>query len=164
MTRTAGELLKELRGARSQRSIADMLGVTPQAVSEWERDKSMPGRATAKALDDLLGAEGQLVAAFNDAAFESFIPRASVAVKLPEELNEVLDGVRSTLDAVRELQAVVDRLSAEVQELRRQGPRPSPGGLGAHPEPGKENGRPRRRSTSKSPPHESAPAHPDFGV
>jgi transcriptional regulator with XRE-family HTH domain len=164
MTRTAGELLKELRGARSQRSIAHALGVTPQAVSQWERDNTMPGRATAKALDDLLGAEGQLVAAFNDAAFEAFTPRMSAAVKLPEELNEVLDGVRSTLDVLRELQARVDRLSDEVQELRQLGPRPTPGGLAPRPEPGKENGRARRRSTSTSPPNESAPAHPDFGV
>ena len=34
--------IRELRGAMTQKEFADMLGVSPQAVSEWENANKMP--------------------------------------------------------------------------------------------------------------------------
>jgi transcriptional regulator with XRE-family HTH domain len=117
MTQTAGELLKELRGTRTQRQIAHALGVTPQAVSQWEVDKSLPGRATAKALDDLLGADGQLMAAFNDAAPERPVsrPEDEIATRTPGT-EVVLGALRELRDVLRELETEVHQLRAEVRQ------------------------------------------------
>jgi transcriptional regulator with XRE-family HTH domain len=114
MTQTAGELLKELRGKRTQRQIAHALGVTPQAVSQWEVDKSLPGRATAKALDDLLGADGQLMAAFNDAAPER------PATRPEDETVTRTPGTEVVLGALRELREVLRELETEVHQLRAE--------------------------------------------
>jgi transcriptional regulator with XRE-family HTH domain len=131
MTQTAGELLKELRGRRTQRQIAYALGVTPQAVSEWELDKSLPGRASAKALDDLLEAGGQLVAAFNDAAPER--PTLSLSVvdspRSPLGSDVVLGALRELREVLRELETEVHQLRTEVrlsQEAESTSP-PTPG-------------------------------------
>jgi transcriptional regulator with XRE-family HTH domain len=147
MTQTAGELLKELRGKRTQRQIAFALGVTPQAVSEWELDKSLPGRASAKALDDLLDADGQLVAAFNDAvpdrptlnlsAVDS--PRSSLGSEaLFAALRELREGLRELETEVHQLRAEV-RLSQEVE-------------TGSPPTPGKRQLRRPPRPSSNHPP------------
>ena len=37
-----GERLEKLRGARTQREVAEALGVTPMAVSQWENGLRMP--------------------------------------------------------------------------------------------------------------------------
>jgi transcriptional regulator with XRE-family HTH domain len=115
MTQTAGELLKELRGQRTQRQIAYALGVTPQAVSEWELDKSLPGRASAKALDDLLDAGGQLVAAFNDAVPDRPVLNLS-AVDSPRSSL----GSEAVFVALRELREVLLELESEVRQLRSE--------------------------------------------
>ena len=37
-----GERLKNLRGSKTQAEVADALGVTPMAVSQWENGLRMP--------------------------------------------------------------------------------------------------------------------------
>ena len=37
-----GERLKKLRGSRTQGEVAEALGVTPMAVSQWENGLRMP--------------------------------------------------------------------------------------------------------------------------
>ena len=37
-----GERLRSLRGARTQAEVANALGVTPMAVSQWENGLRMP--------------------------------------------------------------------------------------------------------------------------
>ena len=44
MTKTIGEIIKELRTQRkiTQQELAEQIGVTPQAISRWERDVGYP--------------------------------------------------------------------------------------------------------------------------
>jgi transcriptional regulator with XRE-family HTH domain len=108
MTETAGQLLKRLRreADRTQRSIASAIGVTDSAVSEWERDGSLPSRSTAKALDTALGAGGRLEAAFNDAAPERTITRRGDSPNHTDELalllqiSQRLEALETRLDAL----------------------------------------------------------------
>ena len=37
-----GKRLEKLRGSRTQREVAEALGVTPMAVSQWENGQRMP--------------------------------------------------------------------------------------------------------------------------
>ena len=52
MARTIGEIIKELRKQRkiTQEELAELVGVTPQAISKWERGLSCPDISL---LDDL---------------------------------------------------------------------------------------------------------------
>lgn len=40
-----GERLKSLRGSRTQAEVANALGVTPMAISQWESGTRMPSDA-----------------------------------------------------------------------------------------------------------------------
>ena len=40
-----GERLKQLRGSRTQLEVANALGVTPMAVSQWENGTRVPSDA-----------------------------------------------------------------------------------------------------------------------
>jgi len=57
------EELRRWRGERTQRAVAAMVGVTSQAVSLWEAG-TRPGNDTIRALDEALGAGGELAAAY----------------------------------------------------------------------------------------------------
>lgn len=71
---TLGEKLSEKRRERglTQESVAEALGVTPQAVSKWENDASCPdimllpaiARLYETTTDELLSPEAQPVAAY----------------------------------------------------------------------------------------------------
>lgn len=50
-----GAVLKDLRGERSQQTIADLLGVSAVSVSKWERGESMPTDALKIAIAQLYG-------------------------------------------------------------------------------------------------------------
>ena len=50
-----GATLKDLRGDRSQQSIADLLGVSAVSVSKWERGESMPTDDLKIAIAQLYG-------------------------------------------------------------------------------------------------------------
>lgn len=52
--------LRELRGERTYREIADRAGVTPQAVQKWEKTGHV-SRKSAQAYDDALGAGGEVM-------------------------------------------------------------------------------------------------------
>lgn len=40
--KTTGQMLRELRGPRSQQAIADAVGVTKMAICDYELDKKVP--------------------------------------------------------------------------------------------------------------------------
>jgi transcriptional regulator with XRE-family HTH domain len=64
-----GKLIRDLRDKRgwTQRELGDKVGVSPQAVSEWERGNVPPLRKHRRRLDAALRAEGQILAALNHA-------------------------------------------------------------------------------------------------
>jgi len=73
MTETPGELLRRLRveaGYRTQKVLATAIAdatdreLTDAAVSEWERNNHVPSYRNVVAADELLGAGGQLLAAY----------------------------------------------------------------------------------------------------
>ncbi|NMG23054.1 helix-turn-helix transcriptional regulator [Brasilonema bromeliae] len=49
------ELLKELRGERSQRSFAKLLGVSNQAVQYWEKERTWPDDNNLERIAELKG-------------------------------------------------------------------------------------------------------------
>jgi transcriptional regulator with XRE-family HTH domain len=106
MTQTASELLRELRGARTQREIADALGVTDRAVSSWEAGTARPSRERASELDDLLEAGGRIVEAFNRAPVRTPAhPKASVSrrdevLQLMRRVDERLAALEARLEAL----------------------------------------------------------------
>lgn len=48
-------LLRELRGERSQRSFAQLFGVSNQAVQNWEKERTWPDDENLQKLADLKG-------------------------------------------------------------------------------------------------------------
>lgn len=45
-----GERLEKLRGSRTQREVAEAVGVTPMAISQYERGERIPRDEIKKAL------------------------------------------------------------------------------------------------------------------
>jgi plasmid maintenance system antidote protein VapI len=60
---SAGELIDKLIGNRTRAEVAAAIGVRPQAVSAWIHGGSITWKH-ARALDDYLGADGAIIAAF----------------------------------------------------------------------------------------------------
>lgn len=115
--------LAELRGKKgvTQRWIASQLAqlghdVAPQTVSGWERGSFAPDRPKAQALDQLLGAEGQLLDALGYSAEEESLQERVTAL---EEDRVELWGV------VRELQARWEWVQA-LLKVERENPARTP--------------------------------------
>jgi len=53
--KTTGQILRELRGPRSQQEIADLIGVTKVSLSDYELDKRVPRDKTKVRLAKLYG-------------------------------------------------------------------------------------------------------------
>jgi transcriptional regulator with XRE-family HTH domain len=157
MTQTVGELIKQLRGARSQREIGDAVGgLSGSAVSDWERGVTLPMLSHAIRLDDVLHADGQIVGAVVRATAEERPVAVTRAVngsaKPPAEVTELVAGIQAVLDEIRELGARVDRLAREVQEIRELDPPPGIAAPAPPPAPDTPPARPRRRPSRTNPP------------
>lgn len=55
MLRISGARLRDLRGIRTQQEIADAVGVTAMAVSQYERGERLPGPEVMAKLAKLFG-------------------------------------------------------------------------------------------------------------
>lgn len=104
--------LVELRGGRTQADIAAYVGVTPQAVSGWERTGRV-AKEYARVYDEALGADGEVLALLgygNDTTTMSDVSERLAA--LDEKLSRVID-------AGVDLQRIVEEgLSAATAGLR----------------------------------------------
>lgn len=84
----------------TQRQIAEQIGVTPQAVSEWERDGAQPGRASTVAVDAILHAEGAITAAFGYLSDPGNGDLHAAVARLSEDVRRLADRV-SALESSR---------------------------------------------------------------
>lgn len=105
--------LRRWRGERTQRQVADLVGVTPQAVSAWEAG-TRPRLDLIRELDARLGADGALAAAYGVTMDVDTSP-ASEAL---EELRRRQDAVEQELAALR--QQVAGRSQREGRESRQE--------------------------------------------
>lgn len=97
-------LVKELRGERSQRSFAKLLGVSNQAVQNWEKERTWPDDDNLQRLADLKGWTPKQLQAYLEAE-----PQANEGVNCAN--------VGDTSDPALNVQ----RLLAEVRALPFQG-------------------------------------------
>jgi transcriptional regulator with XRE-family HTH domain len=97
-----GQVIKKWREERglSQQSLAAELGMSAAAVTQWERGVIVPKRTTAGKLDEVLGAGGEILAAFGYA--------------VPVDPNVRISRLE---EQVAELQALVERMSAQLIDL-----------------------------------------------
>lgn len=126
------ERLVALRGNRSQRDLAEIIGVTAQAVSQWEITGRI-GRQNAAAYDEALGAGGEVLAVFG------YTTTGPTLTDIDQKLDEVLNRLgavptRAELEsraelltlAVRDLGASVARLHGVEPPAPRPRSRPTP--------------------------------------
>ncbi len=72
--------------------LARKIGISPDALSEWERGKATPSQRSLAAVQSFLGALTDLVAAVNDKNAANAAASAMVDVLLEEEKRKVVRG------------------------------------------------------------------------
>lgn len=92
----AGNTLKQFRdiAGLTQREVAERVGVKSQTVSQWERGDAHPMRAKVIRLDEMFGAEGQLLAAYGYAAPGELDRLAAHVMDLHSMIQALNDRVR----------------------------------------------------------------------
>jgi transcriptional regulator with XRE-family HTH domain len=112
------ELLKELRGRRSQHDVAVAVGVTGSTISQIETGKIDPRQDTVERLDHELSAGGRLIEAFG---YQIRRPGADSA-----DTTGLLERI-GLLDAeIRKLRSELGELRDEVRGPRRGAGRSTP--------------------------------------
>ncbi|MFC5268409.1 helix-turn-helix domain-containing protein [Kribbella qitaiheensis] len=118
----------------SERQVAAKLGVSPNALRFWREPKKLPSRENLQAIADLVGVRYSVVldAALFDTGYHENAavtplrrrPAATVEAELQaaeQDLAE-LPRVAGAEGKRAELQAIVDRLKAELSSSRRATP------------------------------------------
>lgn len=114
------EVLKACRvqAGRTQRDIANHLGITSAAVSEWERGVSNPTRDSAVRTDTYLEADGMVAAAFG---YSTEPPPSIFRPGPPTSLNDV-NRLRGRVDSLEsELTTLRSQVVALARHVERQG-------------------------------------------
>ena len=114
-------LVKELRGERSQRSFAKLLRVSNQAVQNWEKEKTWPDEENLQSLAEMKGwTQKQLQ------AYLAGEPQADEGV-IWADMGEILDralNIQQLLAQVRMLPfqaaAQVAQAALETMQIRRE--------------------------------------------
>ena len=70
----------------SQWELAVALGVTNGAISQWETGRTKPRRSSAQRLDDMLGADGEILAAYG---FAGGVSQAEELAQLQERVEQL---------------------------------------------------------------------------
>lgn len=116
---------RALRGDMSQETLARTAGVSLATVQAAEQGKYKPKFANAKAYDDALEADGEVLAAFGYAATNGR-PSIDEVVSRLVKVEAIGDaGVPAIEELGRELAALhqrVERVEAEVRALKRRRP------------------------------------------
>ena len=117
--KTAGKQLQERRESLmlQAKTVAAMLGVSPQAVSAWENDVNPPGRMMVGALDRLYGGDGFVLGLFGITRPESTIDDVMAAVE------QVRDAVRLCYTVLAQL-AEREGVEPPTPATRSSDPRP----------------------------------------
>jgi transcriptional regulator with XRE-family HTH domain len=119
------ELLKELRGRRSQHDVAVAVGVTGSTISQIETGKIDPRQDTVERLDHELSAGGRLIESFG------------YQVRRPGDESA---GMAALFERLGELDAEMRKLRSELGELRDEvrGPRRGAGRSAPAPRPSRQ--------------------------
>jgi transcriptional regulator with XRE-family HTH domain len=122
-----GARLAQLRGPKSQREIAERIGVKPQAVSNWERGLNAVDPDRLAALDAALNAGGEVIALYSP-AHAGGVTLADIDEKLDwliEGRLEIATLVTNQIAAAAEtFERSLLRISAQIEALQqtRNGP------------------------------------------
>ena len=107
MARTIGEIIKELRKQRkiTQEELAELIGVTPQAISKWERDVGYPDITQIVPLSKAFGVSTDEILGVNfgddEKQVEDYIFSSYKAI--------VTDGYERAIEILREAQSKFPR-------------------------------------------------------
>lgn len=122
-------MIRRIRDLRevTQDELAEYIGITPGAVSQWEKGRTHPSRARSMKMDNYLRANGEILASLGYAT----TPRVVEAVS-PEQANPATEAVvlaqrqiANSLDALAGRLGALETLSAtrfeEILALLRPG-------------------------------------------
>ena len=110
---SAGPVLRRYRDERgyTQEALAAALGVSWSSVAQWESGKITPRRNTAQRIDDQLGANGEILAAFG---YLSQQPADDRLDALRSEVAQLVAMTTALAEQVAEQGAEVVRLRGEL--------------------------------------------------
>ena len=133
---SVGERIKKIRGALTQKEFADSLGITAQAIINYERHGRIPSRSILNkistiytvAVDWLLTGEGSMYQKGGEQGVSEFkMGDTSPILRLMEQnavfQRDLLEAVRQNGDLrveVERLRMDVERRDARIAELERQ--------------------------------------------
>lgn len=133
-----GRKISELRKGRNmtQMEVADLMGISVQAVSNWERGNSMPdisklpelAKIFGVSIDEILGEKSELVENLARGNVEDYLENNEISVDeltqiapilKPEQVNEVFEGI--TVSSLKDVEDVLPFIGTKiVDEILRK--------------------------------------------
>lgn len=122
-----GKLIRDLRDKRgwTQRELGDKVGVSPQAVSEWERGNVPPLRKYRRRLDAVLRAEGQILVALDHVNGDDTEPTWDDIVNLMQQIDRRLAALEAEGDARDRRLAALETRDGPTSAATPETPRPA---------------------------------------
>ncbi|MER7350718.1 helix-turn-helix transcriptional regulator [Streptomyces aurantiacus] len=106
MSDSFGEALRRIRGSRSLRDVAALASCGKSYISDLEKGRRHPAPQTARALDDALGAHGELIALADTRPGTTVLEQADA---LQRGLHDLLAAGPLTDSSLEEVEWAVDR-------------------------------------------------------
>jgi transcriptional regulator with XRE-family HTH domain len=104
-------LVKELRGERSQRTFAKLLGVSNQAIQYWEKERTWPDEDNLQKLADLKGWTLKQLQAYLESE-----PQADEGLN-SAELSEASEGSISVQQLLAQVRTLPFQAAAQVAKV-----------------------------------------------